>query len=501
LAEDPRHVLQRNRVLLEAAEREQLLEKLPQGHGSGLDADTVDGLHAAEIISKRQAQAFPVGSGVGTAVHGNQKHSPVMAEAVHTHVESEITDLNHDAQKIRGKTVDPNDIGDGKVLAYDQPSDKIVYKDPSAGGMEVHGNEFHEPEMATAAQLSLHESKTTSVHNFDGLGKASPQSHSHPCSELTDHDKAKHDALQLDAASLEGSSKAEVQDHAPQIHGNEVHDPDMATVNELSTHASNPDSHHSKFTPTEHDVTARHTLGTVVPHDALASLTEKSHESLSDKGTNTHTQIDTHIGASSPHSGHEATANKGAANGYAPLDANQKVPTVNLGGAGADNTKFLRGDQTWQVPSGGGEAENVVVLGGDQTTNSTSFVDLPGLSFPVEANSTYIIEAWIVWQSSSASYGIGFAVNGPANQVLAAHKTLVALTTATEYIMNGTGYNAPNATSASPPAANQNYLALMHAVLKTGGTAGNFQVRWRSENSSGTMTAKAGSSLRWRKIA
>ena len=46
-------------------------------------------------------------------------------------------------------------------------------------------------------------------------------------------------------------------------------------------------------------------------------------------------------------------ASKGAASGLAPLDANNKVPTVNLGGAGADNTKYLRGDQTWQVPAGG----------------------------------------------------------------------------------------------------------------------------------------------------
>src|SRR4030042_6340309 len=50
-------------------------------------------------------------------------------------------------------------------------------------------------------------------------------------------------------------------------------------------------------------------------------------------------------------SGFEDKANKGAVSGYAPLDANQKVPTVNLGGDGADNTKYLRGDQTWQVPT------------------------------------------------------------------------------------------------------------------------------------------------------
>jgi hypothetical protein len=48
----------------------------------------------------------------------------------------------------------------------------------------------------------------------------------------------------------------------------------------------------------------------------------------------------------------ENITNKGAVSGYAPLDASSKVPTENLGGTGADNTKYLRGDQTWAVPSG-----------------------------------------------------------------------------------------------------------------------------------------------------
>ena len=47
----------------------------------------------------------------------------------------------------------------------------------------------------------------------------------------------------------------------------------------------------------------------------------------------------------------EDVAHKGAVSGYAPLDSAQKVPTTNLGGAGADATKFLRGDQTWAAPS------------------------------------------------------------------------------------------------------------------------------------------------------
>ena len=46
-------------------------------------------------------------------------------------------------------------------------------------------------------------------------------------------------------------------------------------------------------------------------------------------------------------------ASKGAASGIAPLDATTKVPTVNLGGAGADATKYLRGDQTWVAVGSG----------------------------------------------------------------------------------------------------------------------------------------------------
>jgi len=62
------------------------------------------------------------------------------------------------------------------------------------------------------------------------------------------------------------------------------------------------------------------------------------------------------------HNDYETKSNKNTANGYAPLDSNSKVPTVNLGGSGADNTKYLRGDQTWQVVSGGSGLTHPQVL-------------------------------------------------------------------------------------------------------------------------------------------
>jgi hypothetical protein len=41
---------------------------------------------------------------------------------------------------------------------------------------------------------------------------------------------------------------------------------------------------------------------------------------------------------------------------FVPM-VNNKTPTINLGGLGADATKFLRGDQTWAVPAGGSDPD------------------------------------------------------------------------------------------------------------------------------------------------
>jgi hypothetical protein len=80
---DPHKIIEHNRTLLrdriESQERQKLLEKLPQGHGSGLDADMVDGLHATELLGKARASGMATGGAGGMAEHGNEFHSPDFA--------------------------------------------------------------------------------------------------------------------------------------------------------------------------------------------------------------------------------------------------------------------------------------------------------------------------------------------------------------------------------------------------------------------------------------
>lgn len=72
-------------------------------------------------------------------------------------------------------------------------------------------------------------------------------------------------------------------------------------------------------------------------------------------------------------------ASKGQVSGLAPLDTASKVPTVNLGGVGADNTKYLRGDQTWQVPAGGGTLPTPICIELWQDAALTAWTNMPAV--------------------------------------------------------------------------------------------------------------------------
>jgi hypothetical protein len=133
------------------------------------------------------------------------------------------------------------------------------------------------------------------------------------------------------------------------------------------------DDHAQYLNETRHDVTGRHALGTVIPHDALASLTEKAHGSLTGVGATDH-----HDNVNDPTAGEKSalggtSGTPGAANKFMtdedPRNTNARTPSahdhsgetlspavVNVGDIGFKNGFRLTEDKKYGVvlvsPSG-----------------------------------------------------------------------------------------------------------------------------------------------------
>lgn len=106
-------------------------------------------------------------------------------------------------------------------------------------------------------------------------------------------------------------------------------------------------------------------------HDALGLATDAEvatavtdHVTADHTGLATDTEVATavsdHAAAADPHAGYQKESEKGAASGYAGLDAEAQVPTAQLATGTADTTTFLRGDQTWAVPIAGSGSDGLV---------------------------------------------------------------------------------------------------------------------------------------------
>jgi hypothetical protein len=104
----------------------------------------------------------------------------------------------------------------------------------------------------------------------------------------------------------------------------------------------------------------------------------------------------------------ENSANKGAANGYAPLNSSSRVPIANIASGTPDGTKFIRDDGTLAVPAGTGG-------GGSSTSRGLAFSTVAyASSINLDFNSTtnYSITATgnISFTNSNITSGEDFEV-------------------------------------------------------------------------------------------
>lgn len=137
-------------------------------------------------------------------------------------------------------------------------------------------------------------------------------------------------------------------------------------------------------------------------------------------------------------------------------------------------------------------------LTADVTNNTTTVANVTGLAIALDANSTYSIEAKVMFQTAATTTGIRLTQAIPNGAtVVAQWNTPTSLTART--LANQRAANTGAATTAID-AANSNSLATGSLLVITAATAGTLQVRFASSSTTNAVV-KAGSNLVALKIA
>jgi len=276
-----------------------LAGKAASTHGHA-EAD-VTGLTTDLAGKAASSHSHAPGDVTGTAVvTADSRLSDARTPLAHSHAESDVTNLSTD---LAGKAAASHAHAESDVTNL---TTDLAAK-------------------ATTTALTNHTGATASVHSFDAAGHAIPSAHSHAESDVT--------GLSTDLAGKAASSHSHAESDITNLTTDLAA---KATSAALTTHAGVTASVHN--------------------FDSSGNAPAQTHDNTKHSAAYAlNSDLTSHTGAAAPHSGHEATANKGAISGYSPLDAAQKVPTVNLGGAGAGAGNYLCGDQTWKTPPGASE--------------------------------------------------------------------------------------------------------------------------------------------------
>jgi hypothetical protein len=142
---------------------------------------------------------------------------------------------------------------------------------------------------------------------------------------------------------------------------------------------------------------------------------------------------------------------------------------------------------------------STVRLAADVTNNTTTLANVTGLAIPLAANSTYAIDARVMFQTAAANTGLRLTQTLPGGTThVAQWNTPTSLTART--LANQRAADTGAATT-GVDAANASTLATASFLVITGATAGNLQIRFASEVGGSNAVIKAGSNLVAIKVA
>lgn len=172
-------------------------------------------------------------------------------------------------------------------------------------------------------------------------------------------------------------------------------------------------------------------------------------------------------------------------------------PAGPKGDTGAQGPKGDTGEQGPQGPPGP-ESESTAVKTADTANSTTTLADCPEITFEALANSLYIIEVFLLWATSAVTVGPKISATASGSPTVTAGRFAADCVNGTP---DSSSYNANDVCvtlSGSPFTANN--VGMLHAILKTGASPSTWKLRFAAETT-GTITIKAGSVLRYRKVA
>jgi hypothetical protein len=435
----------------------------------------------------------------------------------------------------------------GSATAYSRgdhthgtPADPVPAHAALTTGIHGVGTSNIESTAGSQSKVDTHASQTTGVH---GVGLSSVESTSGSQAKVDAHaaltsahsavstatadriiirDSAGRAAVADPSASSDidtkGARDNAISSHAGLATG--VHGVGASTVDSVAARDSAISSHAALTTnvhgfdasgnaPPQTHGSAKHsgTIGTWAQIDKttsnIADIATRSHTSLSDIGTSTHATIDAHLAASAPHSGHLQI---GGQIGGTPTSPDVRGlretggPTNLTMGAVADGQYLKRSGTTivGDTPAGGGESEIIVVKSADTANSTTNLIDATELTFNADANSTYIIEVFLLWDTSATTVGIKVSASATGSPAINAGFFVCDAAAGTP---DSSSYNANDVvtTTSASPFTTYNF-GILHGILKTGASASTWVLRFAAETT-GTITIKAGSVLRYRKVA
>ena len=207
------------------------------------------------------------------------------------------------------------------------------------------------------------------------------------------------------------------------------------------------------------------------------------------------------------HGGTSATTPAAAFNNLSPTTTQGDLIVMGNTGSNArlpvgSNAQVLTADSAqslgvkWADAAGGGGGPTRTVLTANQVTSSTSFVDIPGLTFSIGSNKVVSFHAHLVWSSNATTTGGNFSINGPANTVnlMFMRKVWTSVSAHTSAII--ATYNTGTLLTAGPGTAF--WPIEIYGTVESGATSGTLALRFRSELASpGTVTIARGSFVVW----